>query len=93
MATLSQFLCFSHEKKWIEHNTIANDIDLTTLEDTGWNGTEHILLSVEFKGMTSIRTALESGNNIVVGGQYIHHLAFSLVAPLETEQYIYFHQL
>ena len=40
--------------------------------------------------MTSIRTALETGYHIVLRGQYIDHLTFSFVAPLQTQQDIYF---
>ena len=85
-----QCLRLVHKQVGRQHHTVTDDVDLSTLEDSRWNGTQHILLALELKRMTSIRTALETGYHIVLRGQYIDHLTFSFVAPLQTQQDIYF---
>ena len=85
-----QSLSLVHKQIGSQNNTITDDIDLSTLKDSRWNGTQHILLTFELQRMTSIRTTLETGHNIVLRGQYINHLTFSFVAPLQTKQDIYF---
>ena len=83
-------LGFLHEEIGSQNYTITDNVNLSTLEDSRWNRTEHILLSFKFQCMASIRTTLETGNNIVLGSQNINYLTFSFVAPLQTEQDIYF---
>jgi hypothetical protein len=44
--------------------------------------------------VSGIRTALETGYNIIIRGENIHHLTFTLVAPLQTEYHIdFFHSV
>ena len=40
------------------------------------------------KGVSGIRSALETGDNRIVASKYINNLTLSLVAPLEAENYI-----
>ena len=84
--------CFGlfHKEVGSQHNTITDNVHLTTLEDTRGNRAQHILLAFKLQRMTSIRTTLETGNHIVLRGQHIDHLTFSFVAPLQSEQDIYF---
>ena len=82
MATGLQGLGLLHEQIRSKHHTVTNDIHLSTLEDSRWNGAQYILLAFKLQRMTSIRTTLETGNHIVLRGQYIDHLTFSLIAPL-----------
>ncbi len=51
---------------------------------------EHKVVAVEHQGMAGVGAALEAGNYLVIRGQDIDHLAFSLVAPLEPEHDIDF---
>ena len=90
MSALLEILCLSHEEVWSKNNAITNDIYLTTLEDTRRDRAEDIFLSFEFEGVTSVRTTLEACYNIILRGQYIDHLSFTFIAPLQTEQDIYF---
>ena len=90
MTTCLKCLCLLHKEIGRQNDTITDDIHLSTLEDTRGNRTKHILLTFELKGMTSIRTTLEACYYIVLGGQYINHLTFSFVAPLQTQQDINF---
>ena len=64
----------------------ANHVDLSSLEDAGRDGTQHIFLTVELQRVTSVGTALESCYHIVARGQHVDHLAFSFIAPLESQQ-------
>ena len=43
--------------------------------------------------MTGIRSALEAGNNFIIGSEDIDNLAFTLVTPLQSENYIDFFHL
>ena len=90
MAALLKILCLSHEEVWSKNNTITDDIYLTTLEDTRRDRAEDVFLSFELEGVTCVRTALETGYYVILGGQHIDHLTFSFVAPLQTEQDINF---
>ncbi len=90
MTALLEILCLSHEEVWSEYNTITYDIYLTSLEDTRRDRAEDIFLSFKFEGMTCVWTTLETCYYIILRGQYIDHLSFTFIAPLQTEQDIYF---
>ena len=73
------------EEHWVEHNAVADNICNGPFgENARGNGAEHMLVSVEFKGVARIRTALETSYYIIIGSENIDNLAFALVAPLET---------
>ena len=40
--------------------------------------------------MTGIGTALKTSHHIILRGEHINYLTFSFVAPLQTQQDIYF---
>ena len=90
MTTGLQCLGFLHEEVGSQHYAITNDVYLTTLEDTRRDRAQHILLPLKLQCMTGIGTALKTGNNIVLGSQHVDYLTLSFVAPLQTEQDIYF---
>ena len=46
-------------------------------------------LPLDLQRVTGIGPALEAPDDIVVGGQHIDHLSFSLIAPLQSQQDIY----
>ena len=90
MATLLQILSLAHKEVWSQDYAVTDDIYLATLEDTRRDRTKNILLAFELESMTRIRTTLETSNDIILRGQNINHLTFSFIAPLQTEQDIYF---
>ena len=90
MAALFQCLGFVHEEVGSQHHTIADDIDLTTLKDTRGDRAQHVLLAFELQRVAGIGTALKTGNNIILRGQHIDHLAFSFIAPLQSQQDVNF---
>ena len=51
---------------------------------------EYEILISELERVSGIRTTLETRDNIIGRSENIHNLAFSLVAPLEPENHIYF---
>ena len=90
MATLLQILSLAHKEVWSQDYAVTDDVYLATLEDTRRDRTKNILLAFELESMTRIRTTLETSNDIILRGQNINHLTFSFIAPLQTEQDIYF---
>ena len=90
MATGLERLGFLHEQVGSQYNTITDDIYLTTLEDARGDGAKHILLTLELQRMTGIGTALKTSHHIILRGEHINYLTFSFVAPLQTQQDIYF---
>ena len=90
MTALRQFQSLLHEEQWVEHNAVADDVYLAALKDARWNTSQHILLSVELQSVASIRSTLKTCYDVIAWCKNIYHLAFTLVAPLEAEHYIYF---
>ena len=43
------------------------------------------LFTVENQGMPGVGAALETGDDVVLGGENVNDLAFAFVSPLETE--------
>ena len=85
-----QSLGFVHKEVGSQNHAVANDIHLSTLKNTRWNRAQHVFLSLELQRVASIRTTLETSNNIILGSQNIDYLTFSFIAPLQSEQDIYF---
>ena len=77
-------LGFRLEEGRVEHYTVADDVHLVTLEDSGGNGAEHIFLSFKLKRMTGIRSALETSYYVIVRGQHVDNFTFAFVSPLES---------
>ena len=90
MAAGLQCLCLLHEEVGGEHDAIADNVYLATLEDARGDGAKNILLTFKLQGVSSIGTALETGYHIILRGQHVDHLTFSFVAPLESQQDINF---
>ena len=65
MAGSLQCFCFRLEKSRIKHNTVTDDIYLVTLENSRRNGTEHVLLTLEFQCMSGIRSTLETCHHVI----------------------------
>src|SRR5574344_512190 len=90
MTTCLQCLCLVHKKVGSKNDTIADDINLATLENTRGNAAQNIFLTFEFQCVTCIWATLETCNHIITRGQYIDHFSFSFIAPLQTEQDVNF---
>ena len=81
------------EEDRVEHHAVANHVDLIALKYTRRDRTQHVLLPVELQCMPGIGATLKAGHDLIMGGQHIDHLAFSFVAPLQTENDIDFFHL
>ncbi len=90
MPTLLKIFSLVHKQIRSQNHTVANDIDLITLEDTGRNTAKHIFLSFKLQGMSGIRATLETGYHIIPRRKNVDNLSFTFVAPLKTQQNIYF---
>ena len=90
MSTCFECLGLVHEEVRSQHHAITNNIHLAPLEDTRGNGAKHILLTFKLQCVASIGTTLKTSYHVVLRGQYIDHLTFSFVTPLQTEQDINF---
>ena len=90
MSTGLQSLCLVHKEVGSKNDTITDDVHLAALEDTRGNATENILLTLEFESVTGIGSTLKTSNDIITRGQYIDHLSFSFIAPLQSEQDVTF---
>ena len=90
MAAGLESLGFLHEQVGSQYDTITDDIYFTALENARGNGAKHILLALELQRMTGIGTALKTSHHIILRGEHINYLTFSFVAPLQTQQDIYF---
>jgi len=62
------------------------------VKDSRGNGVQDVLFALEVQGVSGIRAALKASHYVVVFGQIIYNLSFALVAPLQAEDNIYFHQ-
>ena len=78
------------ENNRVDHDTVAYKVSHMCMENPGRDGVQYVLGSFEFKSMTGIRPALKACNDVVSWCEYIHQFSFALVAPLQSEQYIYF---
>ena len=90
MAAGLESLGFLHEQVGSQDDTITDDIRFSALEDARGNGAKHVLLALELQRMTGIGTALKTSHHIILRGEHINYLTFSFVAPLQTQQDIYF---
>ena len=90
-AALLKLLGFLTEQHRVEHHAVAYDVNLPMLENARGNGAEHILFALELKGVSGVGASLEAGHSVIARGQYVDHLTFSFVAPLEPEKHVYFH--
>ena len=68
----------------VDHDAVADDIDRSVAENPGRNRVEHVFFAFEMEGMSGVRPTLETGDHLIVGGQYVHHLSFTFVTPLQT---------
>jgi len=68
MTAGTELVDFDLEQGWVEYDTIADDVDLIALENTGRDGTQYVFLTVEFQGVSCIGAALEAANQVVTGG-------------------------
>ena len=93
VAAAGQCLGLLLEEDRVEHHAVANHVDLIALKYTRRDRTQHVLLPVELQCMPGIGATLKAGHDLIMGGQHIDHLAFSFVAPLQTENDIDFFHL
>ena len=68
MSTGLQSLSLFHKEIGSQHNAITDNVHLVALKYTRRNGAKHILLTLKLERMTSVRTTLEAGYHIILGG-------------------------
>ena len=90
VTALLQVLSLLHEEVWSQDDTVTNNVHLSTLEDTRRDRAKNVLLPLKLQGMACVRTALETSYDIILRGQHVNHLTFTFIAPLKTQQDIYF---
>ena len=90
MTALLQVLSLLHEEVWSQNDTITNNVHLTALENTRRDRAKNVFLSLKLQCMSCIRTTLKASYHIILRGQHVNHLTFTFIAPLKTQQDIYF---
>ena len=90
VTALLQILCLCHEEVRSENHAVTYNVDLTTLENARGDAAQHVLLAFELQGMSCVRTSLKTSNYIILRSKDVYDLSLSLIAPLETEEDIYF---
>ena len=92
VAALGQLLGLGPEEDGVDDHAVTDDVGFAALEDTRRDGAEHVFFAAELQRMAGIGAALEARHHLVAGRQYIHDLAFALVAPLQSEDHVdFFH--
>src|SRR5690606_3415198 len=86
-----QALNLMPENNRINHQAVADDVDLVIMKDPRGNKMQHVLHPMKLNRVTGIRTALETGNNIIIRGQDVNYLTLSLIPPLEPQQNVNIH--
>lgn len=74
-----------HQTRHIQHNTVADDVDLTGVEHTTGKKVEREFLAINNKSVTGVASAVESANEVVVISEDIDKLTLTLVTPLGTQ--------
>src|SRR5690606_8969269 len=82
---LCQLFNLGFENDRVENNTVADYISCRFTKNARRDLMEYMFDSVEFKGMTGVRSTLKPGNHIVSGRQNINNFAFAFVAPLKAK--------
>jgi hypothetical protein len=74
----------------LDEYAIADYIHFVFVENARRYNVKDMLDAAEFDGVAGIGAALETGDYIVLGCEYINDFSLALVSPLETQQNIYF---
>jgi hypothetical protein len=69
----------------VDDNTISEKIFAFGVQDTAREEMECVFLAIYNNGVSGIGAAVEPSANIVVCGENVDKLAFSLVTPLGSE--------
>jgi hypothetical protein len=78
-----QFPELSKKYPWVYDNSVANEINLSGMENTRRDSVQYMFYAFEFESVTGIWTALETGCYIIIACENINDLPFSLIAPLK----------
>ena len=77
----------------VQHYSVTNNVNGTLSEDSCRYGVQNKLFPFKLKRVAGIGAALEPGNSRVGFGKHIYNLALSLIAPLEAQYNINFHNV
>ena len=80
-----QLVDFAQQVRHRQHHAIADIAGHAGAHDAGRNQLQGSLLAVDHQGMTGVMAALKAHHTLRVIGQPVDDFAFSLVAPLGTD--------
>ena len=66
------------------HDAVANNIARCLAKNAGRDLMQDVLDAIEFKRVPCIRTTLETRDDIILGGHYVHNLSFAFISPLKA---------
>src|SRR5690606_8118778 len=75
----------------VDHHAVTDEVKRVFIENSRRDCVQDILLPIEFERMTSVGTALETGDEVVFRTEYIDYFSFTFVAPLQTQKHINLH--
>jgi hypothetical protein len=79
-----QLVQFLAQGDGVNNYSVADEVFQSRAEDARGHRVEYKLLSVKDEGVPSIGAALETGDDIVLGGKDVYNFSFAFVSPLET---------
>ena len=82
LADVRDFVC---EMLKIEHHAGAEDVHRAGAQNAGRQQIENEFAALVHDGVTGVVAALIADNDLMLGGEKIDHAAFSLVAPVDSD--------
>ena len=84
-APLSQRLVFLEELEHVENHAVAQETALAGMNNPRWDLVEDELLLAHVDGVSSVRAALVTGDQVHVLCKHVDNLSLALVAPLTAD--------
>ena len=79
------------ENDWVDDHAVAHHVQRVGAEHPARDGVQHVLDAIKFQRVARVGASLETGDHVILGGEYVHDFSFAFVAPLEAEQDVNFH--
>ena len=86
-AHIHDISAFFLESDGVEYDSASYYVGGAFTEYSGRDASHHETFPFEVEGMACIRPALETRDRGVAACEHVHNLPFSLIAPLEAEDY------
>ena len=71
----------------VDHHAVTNDARRIGMQRATWQQVEHCLAAIDHHRVAGVRTTLAAHHVAHLTSQYIDHLTFALVAPLQAENH------